>query len=170
VHTDQEHSNQGTWRKGGGQRMHTYFTGGSASWEGVLSQSIPRLCPIYSPLHWPHQSYLTNPSPGLPDLISSNHTQLDPLGLTPSPSNNCQKPSQNSCPQPQGCSSLARSTWVSHDDHTMTHHPCHLVSWSLKLVDLGPEGPNPLSFHLFLSNGILMLLNCSAVVHMCPWS
>ena len=43
---------------------------------------FPMLSPIHSPLHRPNHSYLTDPFQDFPDLIGSDHTQLNPLGLT----------------------------------------------------------------------------------------
>src|SRR5882724_10079886 len=63
---------------------------------------FPRLSPIYSPLHRPHQSYLTNPSQDFPNLISSDHTQLDPLGLTPSHPNPPPEPQLEQPPTTSG--------------------------------------------------------------------
>src|SRR5882724_13205584 len=83
---------------------------------------------IYSPLHRPHQSYLTNPSQHFPDLISSNHTHLDPASPHHIPIHS-QNLSQNSCPQPQGCSGLPRSCG-HHVMITQSHTTCATSSVS----------------------------------------
>src|SRR5882724_4224874 len=76
-----------------------------------------------------------------------------------------QIPSQNAPPRPWGTWPPSKITWSSCDDcATMRHligRPSSQQTWDLRV-------PTLFLSNLFLSNGILMLLNCSTVSTLIP--
>src|SRR5882724_6342712 len=59
----------------------------------------------------------------------------------------------------------SRIMWSSRDDHTTTHHPCHLISRPSSWRTWDLRAPTLFSFNLFLSD---CMLNAFLIALQCP--
>ena len=145
--------------EGNNKRPRPALQGISTLGGGYCHDPFPRLSLIHSSPTLPCQAYPSDPVQDPSDgTLSHPNLWPKPQLELPATSSETYQPS--------------KIMWSSHDNHTIMHHPCHLVGQPLSQWTWALRVPTLLLCNLFLSYCILMLLFllCSGPLLTCAHS